>query len=152
MFWAMDSAAFGTSSTSKGGEIMSLARREFLTRSGITIATLGLGFLQLATIGCGGASSGAGGTREVKNGGDCENNGVTTDVEAVHQPNHDLSIPSADVVAGVDKTYILGDNGSGHIHEITVTAADFAKLQSGIAIQLVSTSIGHTHGVAIGCA
>jgi hypothetical protein len=88
---------------------------------------------------------------DLKQGGNCATNGVTPVVEMLHDPNHDLTIPASDVAAGVQKTYLLGDNGSGHVHEITLTAAHFANLQTGQGVQVLSTESGHSHHVTVNC-
>lgn len=85
-------------------------------------------------------------------GGNCERNGVVPTIELLHDPNHTLTIPAADVAAGVERTYTLEDNGSGHTHEVTLTAADFANLQRGQGIQEMSTQTGHIHSVTVNCA
>src|ERR1700752_3551793 len=100
---------------------MNPTRREFIILGGLLLA------------GCasdnGYNSSPAG--KPAPTGGNCQQNGVVTNVQVTHTPNHELVIPAADVKAGVEKTYELTDNGSGHIQDVTGTAADFAKLQQG---------------------
>jgi len=89
----------------------------------------------------------------VHGGGNCAENGTSVSIQVVHTPNHTLTIPKEDVAAGVDRTYTLADNGSGHTHEVTITAADFANLQMATGIGETSTlTIGHTHLVTVNCA
>lgn len=101
---------------------------------------------------CKGATSSYGGGTSTTQGGDCKVNGTAVYIQDLHTPNHTLTIPAADVVAGVQKTYLLVDNGSGHTHTITVTAADFITLQNNLGIVEVSTAdAGHTHNLTINC-
>lgn len=123
-------------------------RRMFISASGASIAGL-LGASWLLT-GCGGSSSPS--AAPTAQGGNCLNNGVSSTVEVLHTPNHDLFIPKEDVGIAVDKTYILGDNGSGHIHTVTITTGDFQKLQNGQGVQIASNGPGHIHMVTINCA
>jgi len=46
---------------------------------------------------------------------------------------HDLTIPLADLVAGQTKTYTT--TGNGHVHDVTLTSADFAALQNGQTVR-----------------
>lgn len=105
---------------------------------------------------CGGSGSGYGGssgTPPTQQGGSCDANGTIVTIQVVHTPNHTLTIPAADVVTGIGKTYTLADNGSGHTHDVTITAADFASLQGNNGVmELSSLSAGHTHNVTVNCA
>jgi len=67
-----------------------------------------------------------------------------------HSP-HNLTVPSADIQAGVDKTYdIMGM--ANHSHTITITAAEFATLLAGGTIMDTSTvGLCHTHVVTTSC-
>lgn len=47
---------------------------------------------------------------------------------------HDLSIPLADIEAGVTKTYAT--TGTSHTHDVTVTADDFAALRNGEVVTI----------------
>ena len=65
--------------------------------------------------------------------------------------NHAVTIPAADVLAGKMKTYNI-KGGSGHPHEITLTAANFGTLASGSSVTVKSTKVsGHTHDVKVDC-
>jgi hypothetical protein len=78
-----------------------------------------------------------------------------------HTPPHTLTVPLADVMAGVAKTYTLTPGAANmHTHMLAVTAADFATLKSaGTIATLVSdmgmvpggASAGHTHAVTLTC-
>lgn len=121
-------------------------RRNFLQASGL--------FGLFALSGCGSDHTvyGSGGvTPPKKASGDCAKNDPAVEVEMLHDPNHDLSIPAVDVTAGLPKTYMLGDNGSGHVHEITLTSEDFSALRLGRNVTVVSTLAGHVHRVTVGC-
>lgn len=129
-----------------------MERREFFRWLGTgVIAAVGIGVLANCSAdhqvyGGGGGGGGA------AQGGSCVDNGVNATVQLVHPTNHDITIPKTDVIAGVDVTYLLGDNGSGHVHQVTLTAAHFAQLQNGLGVVVTSTGPGHTHAVTVNCA
>ncbi len=65
---------------------------------------------------------------------------------------HTLTIPQADVIAGVDKTYNIMGTGD-HAHNVTITAAHFTQLQNDTTINgITSTLNGHTHSITVFCA
>jgi hypothetical protein len=78
-------------------------------------------------------------------GGVCSN--VNVDIETDHP--HDLVIPSADILAGVAKSYrMTGD----HDHTVTMRAVDFERLRAGELVETISSDDdGHTHLVEIRC-
>jgi hypothetical protein len=121
---------------------MSMTRKEFL---GTMIGAAGA----VALTGCGGDDGGGTDSSVQRN---CAMNGTNVTIEANH--GHVLMVTSADVAAGADKTYdIMGT--ALHTHMVTVTAADFAKLQSNAnASVMVTSTVGsaHTHLVTILCA
>lgn len=85
-------------------------------------------------------------------GGNCLANGTSVNIQVTHLPNHALNVSIGDINAGVDKLYILENNGSGHTHSVTLTAADFANLKTNTTISHTSTlNFGHTHQVTISC-
>lgn len=100
---------------------------------------------------CGYGARGYGTALPQQNGGSCVGNGTTVSIELLHSPNHTLSVPKEDVVVGAEKIYILPDNGSGHIHNLTLTAGHFALLQAGQGIQVASTATDHAHLVSVNC-
>lgn len=121
---------------------MTMTRKEFLG------SLIGAGALLAA---CGGDDGGStpdsGGTAR-----NCALNGTTVTIENNH--GHVLTVLKADVTAGVEKTYDITGT-SGHAHMVTVTAANFATLQSNANATVMVTSTsggGHTHGVMIICA
>jgi hypothetical protein len=120
---------------------MSMTRKEFLG------TLIGAGAV---LAGCGGDDGGGGLDGAVTR--NCALNGTTATIDANH--GHVLTVLKSDVTTGVDKTYdIMGT--ATHTHSVTVTAADFAKLQSNAngSVMVTSTSGGaHTHAVTIICA
>ncbi len=87
----------------------------------------------------------------------CTTEGVDVVIQDNH-PNgdHELVITASDVVAGVEETYDIQGDNTGHGHSVTVTADDFASLQEGTEVTLESTDTGaagndHTHGVVLSC-
>jgi hypothetical protein len=62
---------------------------------------------------------------------------------------HTLDIPLADIMAGSMQIYVLG---GGHMHNITLSAADFALLNATGEVTVTSTStLMHMHQVTISC-
>ncbi|NOU33310.1 MAG: hypothetical protein HOO96_35890 [Polyangiaceae bacterium] len=62
---------------------------------------------------------------------------------------HALTVPPADVTAGVAKTYTL--SGS-HAHQVSLTAANFATLKTkGKVVVASTTALGHAHSVTVSC-
>lgn len=49
---------------------------------------------------------------------------------------HDLSVPLADLTAGVEKTY--ESTGDSHTHDVTLTATDFEALANGETVKKYS--------------
>jgi hypothetical protein len=68
----------------------------------------------------------------------------------VHAP-HVLMVTSADVQAGVEKTYdIMG--AASHTHMVTLTAADFTALKGGGEVMHDSTAaMGAMHAITVSC-
>lgn len=76
---------------------------------------------------------------------------VSTLIGANH--GHTLTVPAADVAAGVEKSYTLTTNGT-HSHTLLVTAAEFATLATGASVvkdSATSPSPGHEHTVTLMC-
>lgn len=81
---------------------------------------------------------------------DCLANGTNSNIGANH--GHSISVPIADINAGVDKTYDITGSG-GHPHSVTVSAVNFNMLKNNQSISVGSTlGDGHTHNVTISCA
>jgi hypothetical protein len=82
--------------------------------------------------------------------GNCMQNGTNIVIGTNH--GHAMTVPAADVIAGVQKDYQI-QGGSGHPHTVTVTAAMFATLQQNTQVVVTSTvDAGHSHQVTIRCA
>jgi hypothetical protein len=106
-----------------------MKRREFLfTVTQWAAIPFGLSLLEA----CGGGGSGygsSGGGGNTSQGGNCTGNGTHVIIQLVHTPNHTLTIPAADVIAGV------------------------AMLQNNSGLMEVSTlSSGYNHNVTVNCA
>lgn len=84
--------------------------------------------------------------------GNCVENGTDTNISANH--GHEVMVSKEDVDAAVEKTYNLSEASTDqHIHQITITSAQFASLKSNSEITVSSTSnSGHTHSVNVKCA
>jgi hypothetical protein len=122
---------------------MTMTRKEFL---GTVIGAAGAALLA----GCGDDGGGGGGADAP--GRSCTTNGTNVSIGSNH--GHVLMVSAADVAAGAEKTYNITGSAT-HAHSVTISAANFASLQSnpGMALTLTSTSGGgHTHTVTIMCA
>lgn len=70
----------------------------------------------------------------------------------IDDPTHHLVVPAADVVAATPKTYAI-QGTSSHSHNVTLSAADFAKLAVGMMTTVTSTTtFSHNHIVTVICA
>ena len=104
--------------------------------------------------GCGGSHTNYdGNSSPTKQSVNCSVSGTLVDVEVVHTPNHNLTIPASDVASGIAKTYTFTNSGSGHVHTVEVTLAHFVELQYNNSVLVISNlESGHTHRVTISCA
>lgn len=76
---------------------------------------------------------------------------ATTNATISANHGHAAMVPSADVMAGVAKTYNI-QGASGHPHTIMVTPAMFTMLKAGQMVVVASSNdAGHTHNVTIAC-
>lgn len=81
---------------------------------------------------------------------DCLANGTNSSIGGNH--GHSITVSTADVNAGVEKTYNI-TGSSGHSHSVTVSSTNFTTLKNNQQISLNSTSGGgHTHSVTVSCA
>jgi hypothetical protein len=120
-----------------------LTRKQFLASLAAAAA------LPLVLPGCASGDDDGGDTGDGA-GGDCLADGTQATISSNH--GHLIAVSAADVEAGVEKTYDISGS-SGHMHEVTLTAAHFAELQANTSITVQSTSSGdHTHAVTISCA
>lgn len=90
-------------------------------------------------------SAGAGGSSAVAPS--C-NTQLATLISANH--GHVFLITAADVMAAVPKPYATKGT-SPHEHWVQLTAADFAKLQTGGTVRKVSCNDGHEHEFIVNC-
>lgn len=88
-------------------------------------------------------------------GGDGGGNACTTDLVLDNNNGgitsghaHAFTIPAADLNSTTDKMYTMSGD---HVHNVTVTAADFTMLRAGQTVMKVSSETGHTHNVTIKC-
>jgi hypothetical protein len=97
-----------------------------------------------------GGAGGSGGGKDAGSGGDGAS-GCAAAITAIISMNHGhaLSIPAADVTAGVDKIYNARGT-SAHDHFVQVTSADFAMLKSGGTVIKKSCN-GGDHEYALSC-
>lgn len=77
----------------------------------------------------------------------CSGDAISADVSDNH--GHELTIPVADILAGTEKTYVTGGVTS-HCHMVTLTVADFAALQAGETVRVVSCN-NTEHEFALSC-
>ncbi|MCG2462856.1 hypothetical protein K8352_18985 [Flavobacteriaceae bacterium F89] len=102
-------------------------------------------------IGCSNSDSGMGNDDPKPNPqGDCLANGTKSSIANNH--GHTLTVSKSDVQGGIEKTYSI-QGTSGHNHDVTLTANNFATLESNHSITVNSTTgDGHTHSVLVSCA
>jgi hypothetical protein len=98
--------------------------------------------------GAGDGGSDGGRDAATDGGSACSGDDIEADVSNNH--GHILTIPVADIVAGVDKDYVTGGTTT-HCHVVTVTSADFAMLRSGGVVRVVSCN-NTEHEYALSCA
>ena len=82
----------------------------------------------------------------------CPNGAEDTLITSNH--GHSLTVPMADVVAGVSQSYSIA---GPHVHMVTLSPANFATLAAGNTVMVTSTAGGvgpqqHTHEVTVACA
>jgi hypothetical protein len=64
---------------------------------------------------------------------------------------HTMSVSSAELMAGADRTYDI-QGSSAHHHTVALTAAHFADLEAGkVVVVTSSTDAGHSHDVTVTC-
>lgn len=111
-----------------------------------------------------GSGTGSSGTGSAGDGGTGSGTGTGTGsgtgTSAMCEPNitmdlhtHAVTVPSADVDAGTEKTYDLATTNM-HTHTVTVTAADFTELKTNdtVTVMSVADTTGHQHSITITCA
>jgi hypothetical protein len=80
-------------------------------------------------------------------GADCE---TDPDVTIGTNHSHEMMVPLADVMAGVEVVYDI-TGSSPHSHSVTLTSDDFATIAAGGSVMVESTASGHTHTVTVSC-
>lgn len=115
------------------------------------------------TAGSGGSSAGSGGVSGGSGGGTSGGSGgsggsapvapncstqLKTYISANHM--HAFTVTTEDVLAGMTKTYDT-KGLSDHTHMVTVTAAHFAKLQTGGSVRILTCDHDHEHEYIINC-
>lgn len=127
-------------------------RKTFISK---TTAGLLLGIPAISLLGCSGSDDNDSNPNPNPNpptAVNCLENGTQSSVGSSAGHTHNLTVPKEDVSAGIEKTYELSQV-SGHIHQVTISAAQFATLQNNNSISATSTSdSGHTHGISVSCA
>lgn len=120
-------------------------RRSFLVRT--SRIALALPFALGAVAACG-SDDGGDDAPDAAQGGDCSGG---TNIAIGSNHSHAMSVSDADVTAGAEKEYNL-QGGSAHPHTVTLTAADFTKLQGGTTVMKTSSNdSGHTHSITVSC-
>jgi hypothetical protein len=72
---------------------------------------------------------------------------VNVDITTDHP--HNLAIPTADILAGVAKSYRMGGD---HDHTLSLRAIDFERLRAGELVGTISSEDDdHTHLVELRC-
>lgn len=82
---------------------------------------------------------------------DCLANGTNSTIGSNH--GHSLTVSKDDVNNAIEKTYSI-QGSSGHNHQVTITASQFASLKNdnkSISVESTSSS-GHTHNITVSCA
>ncbi len=85
-------------------------------------------------------------------GGDDAGGGSCDVVDATIADNHghEVTVAPEDVAAGTMKTYMLV--GASHVHEVTLSAADFESLAMGQTVMELSTTVdSHDHQITFRC-
>jgi len=129
-----------------------MKRKTFIKK---TAGALLLAVPAYALLSCSSSSDDSGSNNPPPNGGnpdaDCLANGTNSSISANH--GHNITVSSADVNIGTEKTYNIMGSGD-HSHSVTVSAANFNTLKGNTQISVNSTSggDGHTHNVTISCA
>jgi hypothetical protein len=130
-----------------GGEATTTSTTTTSTTTTTTTTTGGQG----GDGGSGGSSGpGGGGGAGGMSGSSCIDNGTLVNIGTNH--GHTLTVPVADIQAGMNMTYNI-QGSSLHPHTVTITAAQFAQLAMNQSIMVISsTDNQHSHAVTVSCA
>ncbi|MFS4455571.1 hypothetical protein [Maribacter sp. 2304DJ31-5] len=123
-------------------------RKTFIKKAA---GTLLIGIPAISLLGCSNDDSANGDPTIDPEQRDCAENGANaTAISNNH--GHTLTVSKEDIEAGVEKTYSI-QGGSGHNHDITLTAENFTTLKSAKTIQVESSrGNSHRHDVTVSCA
>jgi hypothetical protein len=122
---------------------MTMTRKEFLR----SIVGVGVGAAGIAVV----AGCGDDGSSQPIDSGPMVCTNPQTVIQSNHVPPHVLMVPLADVDAAVTKTYTFTGNAD-HMHNLTITAAQFTQIKGGQTLNLTTTStLAHTHNVNVMC-
>lgn len=101
--------------------------------------------------GAGGTQAGAagGGQGGSGGGGDACMDAIEAEISLNHEAPHALSVPMADIMAGLTKVY-NAQGASSHPHYVELTAEDFATLRAGGTVKKVSCN-GGDHEYVLSC-
>ena len=122
---------------------MSMTRKEFF---GTVLKGTAVGALAAGVLAACGGDDGGGDAIDAPAGA------CTPNATIAGNHGHTLTVSTADVTAGAEKTYDI-EGSAGHAHSVTVSAANFTTLAGGGNVNLVSTSgSSHTHNVTVVCA
>ncbi len=91
----------------------------------------------------GGGSSGSSGDQARA----CSGAVIVAEISLNH--GHELEIPVADIMAGVETSYDA-DGTSGHCHRVVMTSEDFATLRAGGSVTKISCN-GGDHEYVLSC-
>ncbi|MFD1095566.1 hypothetical protein [Salegentibacter chungangensis] len=129
-------------------------RKSFIRKTSVGIL---IGIPAVSLIGCSGSDDGGGSNGPNPNpnptpSGNCLENGTNASISSNH--GHTLTVSKEDVDAAVEKTYDLSEASTDqHIHQVTISAAQFNTLKSNNQITVTSTSQAqHNHNVIVSCA
>ena len=120
-----------------------LTRREFLTRTSVTLALIPITWSCSSTNDYAPASSTSATTPL------CDGAGETSSIDAGH--SHALCVPNADLTSPPEAgaTYTTSSTG-GHTHVVTLTREQLATIEAGGTTTVTTSSVeGHTHVFAI---
>lgn len=125
-----------------------MKRKEFIRKS---IGTMLVAIPAYSVLSCSNDDTANGNPDLDPDQADCLANGA--DAKSISSNHgHSLIVSKEDIEAAVDKAYSI-QGGSGHDHEIIITAANFTSLQSKQSITIESTTgASHRHDVTISCA
>ncbi|GMQ80599.1 MAG: hypothetical protein BMS9Abin05_0027 [Rhodothermia bacterium] len=118
-------------------------RRRFIIKAGQAFPVFA-GAVYL--VGCDSNSDNTGGNNNGgNNGGNNQPTILTATSTVVAGHSHSAQIPTADFASASNETYDTSNSG-GHIHMVTLSAAQLASLGSGGVVTVTSTNnSGHTH-------